>query len=171
MKTLFKVLYALCLVWILGAAIKFIEYLSVLARYTHDLVLFSDRDFDINLTLIIALVNAIITIYILFHLFNFAKSIKRIQANVFFSQENGKAFNTIGWAFIYYSILKFIIGVVSGISNSIENEVFTSYNFGHIFGENLGARVPLLTFALFLLIISKLMKDGFELKIENDLTI
>jgi len=171
MKKLFKVLYALCLVWILGAAFKLIEYLSVLGRFAHDLVLFSDRNFDINLPLIIALVNAIITTYILFHLFNFTKSIKRIQANVLFSQENGKAFYAIGRAFIYYAILKFIIGVVGGISNSIENEVFSSYNFGRILGEQIAARLPLLIFSLFLLIISKLMKDGYELKIENDLTI
>ncbi|MGB5646619.1 DUF2975 domain-containing protein [Muriicola sp.] len=171
MKTLFKILYALSIVWILGAAIKFIEYLSVLARFAHDLVLFSDRDFNLNITLIIALVNALLTIYILFHLFKFTKSIKQISANVLFSQENGKAFNAIGRAFIYYAILKFIVGVVSSISNSIENEVFSSYNFGRILGEQMAARLPLLMFSLFLLIISKLMKDGYELKNENDLTI
>ena len=169
MKTLFKILYALILVWILGAAIKLIEYLSVLTRFTHDLVFFSDHNFESNLTLIIALVNAALSSYILFHLFKFIKALKGISEKALFSKENGEAFFAIGKAFIYYSIFKFIVGIASSIS--IENEVFNPYNFGRMFGEQLGARLPLLIFALFVLIISKLMKDGYELKNENDLTI
>ena len=96
MKILFKILYALIIVWILGAAIKLIEYLSVVARFTHDLVFFPDNDFDSDLTLIIALANAALTGYLIFHLFKFIKALKRIYEKILFSKGKFLGLLTLG---------------------------------------------------------------------------
>ncbi|NNK10443.1 MAG: DUF2975 domain-containing protein [Flavobacteriaceae bacterium] len=171
MKTLFNILYAIFILFILSVGVHLFEYLSVIARSAHDLVFVDQLKIDSNLDITIAFLNSVLAIYILIHFLKFIKVLKRISEKVLFSKENGKAFFKIGRALVYYSLLKFVVGFINFISTSVLHEDLHPYKIGVALGEQIRFRIPLLGIAMFLLIIAKLMKDGYELKNENDLTI
>lgn len=88
-----------------------------------------------------------------------------------FGKENGEAFNSLEKAFMWYSLFKFILEIVTTFHSTELHNSDTPYSLGYAIGQIITLRLPLLIFGLFLLIISRLMMNGYELKKENDLTI
>lgn len=164
MTRLINILYALIFLWILRGLFRLFDYLSDFTELAHNTI---NSYFDIS----ISVSNAILLSYILYKLIKFEKVLNEISKKPLFNKENGAAFFSIGMAFIYYSILKFILQLIQVFSNSRNTEEFSLNDSGQKFGEAIGSSFPLLTLALFLLIIANLMKDGYELKKENELTI
>ncbi len=110
--------------------------------------------------------------YMFWLLLKFRKTIYSIKAESFFSKQNSTIFKTVGKGLIYYSIGIFIIRV---FENSFEKVSVIGQSVAYNMGKNVGAaiadRIPLLLIAFFILIIAKLIEDGYQLKKENDLTI
>lgn len=162
MKGLLKFLYALVLIFLLSAIL-------LLVKYSYEMITFPYRENALDLALILKTFNIILLGYLTFYLLKFLKALSHsISQNNLFSKNNGKAFHSIGIALVFYSVLKFIISSIEEFVKAVQLE---SYSIGYILGDQIAARFPLLFLALFLLIISKLMIDGYELKKENELTI
>lgn len=110
-------------------------------------------------------------VYLFWLIMKFRKMLYVSNKTSFFSEKNAIISQNLGTGLIYYCILKFFLEV---ISNSIDE-----FSGLRVFGENLGERlltalferIPLLLIALFILIIAQLIKEGYTLKQENDLTI
>jgi hypothetical protein len=132
--------------------------------------LFKFSESTSNLILIIC--NLILLIYVLGLLIKFRRTIYTLHTDSIFSESNGIIFKTVGRGILFYSIGIFIIRVIENIliTSGIAKES-AAYNLGRDFGAALSDRIPLLVIAFFLLIVAQLIKDGYDLKQENDLTI
>jgi hypothetical protein len=101
-------------------------------------------------------------------LFKFSKITFGDKTDIVFSKKNGKIFEALGNGLLYYSIGIFsIILIKSGIEKVAFLKELKAYNLNVTFSE----LFPLIVIAIFILIISQLIKDGYELRKENDLTI
>lgn len=125
-----------------------------------------------NWSLILTTLTILLLSYIFWLLLKFRKTIYSVKTESFFSKENSTIFQTVGKGLIYYSIGIFVIRVLeySFEKVSVAGES-VAYTLGKNIGSALGDRIPLLIIAFFILIIAKLIKDGYQLKKENDLTI
>jgi hypothetical protein len=86
----------------------------------------------------------------------------------FFEDFLVKIFEALGNGLLYYSIEIFsIILIKSGLEKVAFLKELKAYNLNVTFSE----LFPLIVIAIFILIISQLIKDGYELRKENDLTI
>lgn len=168
MKKLITILYAIIFIWILGSIFTLFDFISDLTQIMHG-------NFESYMYVILTISNLILLIYILTRLWKFERVLNTFSSKTLFSKENGASFKSIGVAFVWYTILKFLIEFfekVSGLDlQSKSNPYDNGYDVGFIIGELIVERIPLLIFAMFLLIISKLMNEGYKLKHENDLTI
>lgn len=86
----------------------------------------------------------------------------------FFEDFLVKIFEALGNGLLYYSIEIFsIILIKSGLEKVAFLKELKAYNLNVTFSE----LFTLIVIAIFILIISQLIKDGYELRKENDLTI
>ncbi|MEP2278223.1 DUF2975 domain-containing protein [Maribacter sp.] len=125
-----------------------------------------------NSNQILVIFNLILLSYVLWLLIKFRKTIYTLHTDSVFSAKNGFSFTAIGRGLLFYSAGIFIIRVFENILNkpAVKGES-VAYNFGRDFGAALSDRIPLLVIAFFLLIVAQLIKEGYDLKQENDLTI
>ena len=98
-------------------------------------------------------------------LFNVNKIKCGTKSNLFFTKKNDKIFELLGSGLIYYSIGFISINIIS--SGLVKFGIFEEANLN----VNLSELIYLIVIAIFMLIISKILKNGYELKKENDLTI
>jgi hypothetical protein len=125
-----------------------------------------------NSNLILVIFNLILLSYALWLLIKFRKTIYTLHTGSVFSTKNGFSFTSIGRGLLFYSAGIFFIRVFENILNkpAVKGESI-AYNLGRDFGAALSDRIPLLVIAFFLLIVAQLIKEGYHLKQENDLTI
>tara|TARA_R110000744_G_C19265779_1_gene551864 strand:- start:548 stop:874 length:327 start_codon:yes stop_codon:yes gene_type:complete len=107
-------------------------------------------------------------IYMLWLLFKFSKITFGDNTDLLFTKKNGKIFEALGNGFLVYSIgIISIILIKTGLENVAFFRELKAYNLNITFSEIF----PLIIIAIFIRIISQLIKDGYELRKENDLTI
>lgn len=111
------------------------------------------------------LTEILLKVYMLCILFNVNKIKCGTKSNLFFTKKNGKIFELLGSGLIYYSIGFISINIIS--SGLVKFGIFEEVNLN----VNLSELIYLIVIAIFMLIISKILKNGYELKKENDLTI
>ncbi len=125
-----------------------------------------------NWSLLLTILSMLLLSYMFWLLLKFRKTIYSVKTESFFSKQNREIFQIVGKGLIYYSIGIFLIRV---LENSFEKVSVlgesTAYNLGRNVGAAIADRIPLLLIAFFILIIAKLIEDGYRLKKENDLTI
>ncbi|NND79813.1 MAG: DUF2975 domain-containing protein [Maribacter sp.] len=173
MSKLQSILNVLIYVWIIGVFLKLLKEVGILYKHIHS------RIFDSNIIssssfsmILVSMAFICLLIYMLWHLRNFKKVVKKSKNTSLFNNSNYKAFHSVGMAFIYYTVARFTIRIVEFmLSNVDEGQQSIAYQFGRNIGEGVSNQFPLLIVALFLLIIAELIKDGYQLKKENDLTI
>ena len=162
MKNLIFSLYLLICLWILGGLFSIFKSSSEVCN-----LIFIENTYD-NLTIPICILLAkiIISSILTFYLFKFSRVINKLNLENFLSKKNGKSFRTIGRVFLYYSFIRlFINGIEISLGENYQKLI--EYNAkGVIEGV-----VTLLITSLFLLIISKIIDQGYHFKNDNDLTI
>ena len=110
-------------------------------------------------------------LYILLKFIDFKSIIPNLKNKILFTTKNNRVFKQLGKALVIFSIVLFILKVVERIFKSpIEHKLDAVYIINIII-ESFVKRMPLVIMGLFLLIIAKLINEGFELKEENELTI
>lgn len=173
MNKLQSILNVLISIWIIGIFLKLLKEVGVLYKHIHS------RIFDPNIIsstsyslILVSFAFICLLIYMLWHLRKFKKVVKKSKNTSLFNNSNHKAFHSVGMAFIYYTAARFIIRIVEFmLSNVDDSQQSIAYQFGRNIGEGVSNHFPLLIVALFLLIIAELIKDGYQLKKENELTI
>jgi hypothetical protein len=111
------------------------------------------------------LTEILLKVYMLCILFNVNKIKCGTKSNLFFTKKNGKIFELLGSSLIYYSVGFISINMIS--SGMVKYGILEEANLN----VNLSELIYLIVIAIFMLIISKILKNGYELKKENDLTI
>lgn len=110
-------------------------------------------------------------IYLLWLILKFRKMVYSIKSTSLFSEKNEIVFRLVGKGLIYYSIGMYILSFAKKALGPANPQESSAYNLGTYFGTGLRIVIPYLVIALFMLIIAQLIKDGYHLKNENDLTI
>jgi len=88
-----------------------------------------------------------------------------LKTDMIFTEKNSVIFQKVGNKLVIYSVLIFIISLIEKFFEIIfEYDVSASYILIKNFGTVLSGRI-------FFLIIERLIKEGYHLKQENDLTI
>ncbi len=131
---------------------------------------------DIRLTLLLALRNYATTACIIFILFQLTRLFKRLKNNFSFNSYLSRTIWLIGNCLLAYQMLLFITGMI--VTSFIENITYTEKIEGlpgsrQVISMNISYDVSLITIftGLALVVLSKLLKYGYELQQENDLTI
>ncbi|HKL90894.1 MAG TPA: DUF2975 domain-containing protein [Allomuricauda sp.] len=125
-----------------------------------------------SLDIILLTSNLILLVYMGWLLLTLRKTVYDSESTSLFSKENKFIFKRVGNGFIYYSIAIFLVRLVenySGQTGGINDS--SSYLFGYNIGQLIRDRIPLLVIGIFILILADLIRDGYDLKQENDLTI
>jgi len=136
------------------------------------LLQYSDEENSWILMLLIPLLTVILQGYIFWLLLKFRKVIPEFITDTIFTEKNSTIFRKVGNGLIIYSVLIFFIRLIEKCFEiTLEYSVSASYTLSKNFGTVLSGRISLLVIAIFLLIIAKLIKEGYQLKNENDLTI
>ncbi|MGB5554820.1 MAG: DUF2975 domain-containing protein [Flavobacteriaceae bacterium] len=133
----------------------------------------SSTDLDSSsINWLLTITTIILLSYMLWLLLKFRKAIYDAKENSIFTKKNSIIFKLVGKGLILYSVFIFILRIVeNSLSKVAVLGESTAYNFGRKVGAALGDRIPLLIIAFFLLIVAQLIKEGYQLKDENDLTI
>ncbi len=161
MKKLVTFLYVLVNVWILFGIIRVLKLSSEILVKLYD---FSFKMDSTLIELILATSDIIVIGYLLFNFYKFSKTVNKLDEKSFFQKTNGISFHKMGKAIITYVIIKTPIKLAN--SHFIGDKSIIDSLPNHI-----ASSLSLLIMSLFLLIISHLIKKGFALKQENDLTI
>ncbi|WP_339836362.1 DUF2975 domain-containing protein [uncultured Maribacter sp.] len=165
---LINFLYFIVLFSIFGLAISIIDktYLFTKSLLTQFNTLSSfSKNYNVTILQLFSFTEILLMIYMLWLLFKVNKITYGDNSNLFFSKKNGKIFKLLGSGLIYYAIGFFLINIIS--SAMIKFGLLGEYNQNVTLSE----LIYLVVIAIFILIISKIIKDGYELKKENDLTI
>ncbi|TDS12697.1 DUF2975 family protein [Maribacter caenipelagi] len=162
MKNLIFSLYLLICLWIIGGLTAIFRSCSEV----YNMIFIHNTNDNLTIPICILLIKISINSIVTFYLFKFSRVINKLNLENFLSKKNGKSFRTIGRVFLYYSFIRLFINVIE-ISLGENYQKLTEYNGkGVIEGV-----VTLLITSLFLLIISKIIDQGYNFKQENDLTI
>lgn len=136
--------------------------------------------------IIMSVVSFILLIYLVYILNIFRKITIDLSNNLIFTHENGVQMSKIGKGLLFFGIALSILKTTLNFLfyfNSSELKPHDSYEIGRSFGYTLGFGLgslfqiiltvvfPIFIVALFLMVISYLIKTGALLKQENDLTI
>lgn len=113
-------------------------------------------------------------IYLSYLLFILIKVAMNLNKNLLFTIKNAKQLNFVGVGIIIFTLVLILIQIPLEISMIIakedSKETF-SYYLGYTFGFIIAKRLYLFMIAIFILIISSLIKSGEIIQQENDLTI
>jgi hypothetical protein len=120
---------------------------------------------------IIYLLGIVLLGYLLYLTNRFRNMLYNSHISSFFSEKNTKISQGLGKGLIYYSVLKFILEVISKSIDGVSRNIPFAEKLGETMVNALFERIPLLFIALFILIIAQFIKEGYVLKNENDLTI
>lgn len=163
MNRLITFLYYLVCLWIMGGILKSVD----LIKFYNDLSVLKDIEGNFLLLIIINSIKLIIIIYVTFRLYKFSKVVNKLTLDTFLSKNNGISFNITGRTLIYYGLIRLVLSwfEISPLLNAYKEFIDTNYK------EVFQSVILLLITGLFLLIISKLITKGFQIKQENDLTI
>ncbi|TVZ15838.1 DUF2975 domain-containing protein [Maribacter sp. MAR_2009_72] len=162
MKNLIFFLYLLICLWIIGGLVAIFKSSSDL----YNLILIENVYGNLTIPICILIAKISISSILTFYLLKFSRVINKLNLENFLSKKNGKSFKTIGRVFLYYSFIRLFINIIE-ISLGENYQKLIEYNTkGVIEGV-----VTLLITSLFLLIISKIIDQGYYFKNENDLTI
>ncbi|MDF4203535.1 DUF2975 domain-containing protein [Maribacter sp. SA7] len=175
MKSLLTALKWLINFLIFSVLISIILNLGDLSKYVltkFDLLQYSGEENSWILMLLIPLLTVLLQGYIFWLLFKLRKVIPGFKTDTIFTEKNSAIFRKVGNGLITYSVLIFFIRLIEkSFEITLEYGVSASYTLGKNFGTALSGRISLLVIAIFLLIIAQLIKEGYRLKQENDLTI
>lgn len=175
MKSLLTALKWLINFLIFSVLISIIINLGELSKYVltkYDLLQYSGEENSWILMLLIPLPTVLLQGYIFWLLLKFRKVIPEFKTDTIFTEKNSAIFRKVGNGLIAYSVLIFFIRLIEkSYEITLEYGVSASYTLGKNFGTALSGRISLLVIAIFLLIIAQLIKEGYRLKQENDLTI
>jgi hypothetical protein len=147
----------------MGGILKSVD----LIKFYNDLSVLKDIEGNFLLLIIINSIKLIIIIYVTFRLYKFSKVVNKLTLDTFLSKNNGISFNITGRTLIYYGLIRLVLSwfEISPLLNAYKEFIDTNYK------EVFQSVILLLITGLFLLIISKLITKGFQIKQENDLTI
>jgi len=175
MKNLLTALKWLINFLIFSVLISIIINLGELSKYVltkFDLLQYSGDENSWILMVLIPLPTVLLQGYIIWLLLKFRKVIPEFKTDTIFTEKNSAIFRKVGNGLIAYSVLIFFIRLIEkSFEITLEYGVSASYTLGKNFGTALSGRISLLVIAIFLLIIAQLIKEGYRLKQENDLTI
>lgn len=117
-------------------------------------------------------IDFLLSFYLLWLLLQFGKLFYSAKPSSFFSTKNGKIFEIIGKGMILYTALILPVRILlSSFEKNTEFGDLINYSLERNIIEVINAHYPSLIIAVFILIISHLIRDGRLLKKENDLTI
>ncbi|MBU2900882.1 DUF2975 domain-containing protein [Maribacter dokdonensis] len=175
MKNLLTALKWLINFLIFSVLISIILNIGELSKYIltkFNLIHYSGEENSLLLMFLIPLLTVLLQGYIFWLLLKFRKVIPEFKTDTIFSEKNSAIFRKVGNGLIAYSVLIFFIRLIEkSFEITVEYGVSASYTLGKNFGTVLSGRISLLIIAIFLLIIARLIKEGYQLKQENDLTI
>lgn len=175
MKNLLTALKWLINFLIFSVLISIIINLGGLSKYVltkFDLLQYSGDENSWILMVLIPLPTVLLQGYIIWLLLKFRKVIPEFKTDTIFTEKNSAIFRKVGNGLIAYSVLIFFIRLIEkSFEITLEYGISASYTLGKNFGTALSGRISLLVIAIFLLIIAQLIKEGYRLKQENDLTI
>ena len=161
MKRLITTLYAILCFYIFLGIIGIIGFIKELYILFHNSILESNLDIT---EVIFSFLKLWVVAYLMYHFYRFSRVVNKLEEKSFFNKVNGISFKKTGRAIILFVILNLTLSTIhTAIIKS--NESFTKLP------EEFVANIVLLMMALFLLIISHLIQNGYQLKKENELTI
>lgn len=125
--------------------------------------------------------------FIIFHINTFRKVMTDFFDDLIFSDQNGLQQRQISNGILYFAIFISIFKIIIGTYSSNSLGVYTtshsegllqnlshtnlSFLFGYNTGRTLWTFLPLLIISQVILLISEMIKKGYSIKSENDLTI
>lgn len=137
-------------------AIKFPENISNLAMWLSNLLIF------------------FLLIYLSYLLFTLIKIAINLNKNLLFTAKNAKQLNSVGVGVFIFTLVLILIQIpleLSMLINETDTKETFSYYLGYTFGFIIAKKLYLFMIAIFILIISSLIKSGEVIQQENDLTI
>ena len=113
-------------------------------------------------------------IYLSYLLFTLIKIAINLNKNLLFTTKNAKQLNSVGVGIIIFTLVLILIQIpleLSMLINKTDPKETFFYYLGYTFGFIIAKRLYLFMIAIFILIISSLIKSGEVIQQENDLTI
>jgi len=161
MKRLTTLLYIILCFYILSGVLVIIRILSEL--YALFDIYISESNLDLT-EIIFSILKLGFIIYLTYHIYRFSRTVNRFNEKSFFNKENGTSFKRTGKAIVQFVIINLISSFIYAGIDKTDGDLSK-------LPEEFIANIVLLMMALFLLIISNLIQNGYQLKKENDLTI
>jgi len=124
-----------------------------------------------NISILIFIIKTGLLIYLLTLSLKFRNMVYKTGTSSFFTEKNGQIFQTVGNGLIYYGVARVLINVIEHFFEFYSNKNPNLYNIKFVEEVSFFNSIPIFLIAIFLLIIAHLIKDGYRLKNENDLTI